>query len=484
MFFKIFYNEISKNNYENYKRILLKIEDIQKIDAFKSWKKMVQELHPVDEKEIDFYFKKIYFENLKLDSQKKKFISLNCGILNILKFQFYYVIYFILIKFKKNIKDEKVNGFILIDNIENPSDLKFYEEIIEICKDKKIIVNKTSNFASKNKEFISLFIKRYSGYNTTNFSFIKFFKFLILNLKYSLQLRINLFYLFLKIIDDCFYFEMMSKRIHTKFILDFRHYASNNIKRFFFNKQKTKICLIQKNISQLSQTFLHYSADILFCFGDDTKISNEKTFSNIDKSISVGSFFMNSNFYKLNRNIEFNNYKKEYDIIYIGGNDICPNGKWDTYKEYSNIYVEHLNWLKNISKLYPDLRIIIKNHPNNKDTFEKKFFEKTNIKFIDQKLNTYELAFKSKLILSWGSTMIIEFKSVTNQSYFLNPNMKNVQFVGDISNKSNICISKFDELIKTVNNIDDFSYDEKNKFCLNSKNVSNNIVKYLINEKH
>ena len=41
---------------------------------------MVQELHPVDEKEIDFYFKKIYFENLKLDNQKKKFISLNCGI--------------------------------------------------------------------------------------------------------------------------------------------------------------------------------------------------------------------------------------------------------------------------------------------------------------------------------------------------------------------------------------------------------------------
>ena len=71
MFFKSFYNEISKNNYENYKRILLKIEDIQKIDAFKSWKKMVQELHPVDEKEIDFYFKKIYFENLKLDNQKK-----------------------------------------------------------------------------------------------------------------------------------------------------------------------------------------------------------------------------------------------------------------------------------------------------------------------------------------------------------------------------------------------------------------------------
>jgi len=62
--------------------------------------------------------------------------------------------------------------------------------------------------------------------------------------------------------------------------------------------------------------------------------------------------------------------------------------------------------------------------------------------------------------------------------------MKNVQFVGDISNKTNICISKFDELIKTVKNINDFSYDEKNKFCLNSKNVSNNIVKYLINEKH
>ena len=38
--------------------------------------------------------------------------------------------------------------------------------------------------------------------------------------------------------------------------------------------------------------------------------------------------------------------------------------------------------------------------------------------------------------------------------------------------------------IKTVKNINDFSYDEKNKFYLNSKNVSNNIVKYLINEKH
>ena len=93
-----------------------------------------------------------------------------------------------------------------------------------------------------------------------------------------------------------------------------------------------------------------------------------------------------------------------------------------TSKEILNIYYEHIRWISKISKKYPKLKITIKHHPNYRgDATEKEIIKNTNINTIvkpENKLNSYHFLLKSKLILSFGSTMIIEGRSLGKQCFF------------------------------------------------------------------
>ena len=147
---------------------------------------------------------------------------------------------------------------------------------------------------------------------------------------------------------------------------------------------------------------------------------------------------------------------------------------------YSSIYLEHLNWLKNLLKTFPNLKIIFKHNSNNINNFEKNYFKDTKVEFVDQALNTYDLATKSKLILSWGSSMILELKSITNNAYYLNPLMKNIQFLNDLRKKELICITSYKDLLKKTYNLESYLIDEPNtNFCLRSDNVNENIANFL-----
>ena len=118
----------------------------------------------------------------------------------------------------------------------------------------------------------------------------------------------------------------------------------------------------------------------------------------------------------------------------------------------------------------------------NKNTFEKEYMKGSNVDFIDKSLNTYDLAFKSKLILSWGSTMIVEFRSITNNAFFLNPSMKNIQFLNDMRELDLICISRYEDLLQRVNNLNDYKNEEvMTDFCLRSDLVNHNIAKFIKN---
>jgi hypothetical protein len=479
MYFKKFPYDDNINLFENYKKILSEISVTQQSESYKSWQKIIFNIFNIDKNEIDFYVKKIYFDNLLLKKSKKIYISKNCNLIKFVKYFIKYFIYFIYIKIKNKTFKNIFKGKILIDEIEKNEDVKLIQNFIKLFNKKDIIINKRRNLKI-NKKINSIFIPRFIGYYSKKISFSQIMKFFILNFIFSFKLRINLFYLFLKIIDDCFYYELLAKKIKVKYILNFRIQNSNNIKNYFFKKEGTKICYLQKNISQVSQTTFNLKADIFFCYGNYSYIDNKKTFSDINKNVPVGSFYMNNNFYIKNIFQKFSKVKKNYDILYIGSNSFYPNGPWDKYDGYSSIYLEHLNWLKNLLKTFPNLKIIFKHNSNNINNFEKNYFKDTKVEFVDQALNTYDLATKSKLILSWGSSMILELKSITNNAYYLNPLMKNIQFLNDLRKKELICITSYKDLLKKTYNLESYLIDEPNtNFCLRSDNVNENIANFL-----
>ena len=96
------------------------------------------------------------------------------------------------------------------------------------------------------------------------------------------------------------------------------------------------------------------------------------------------------------------------------------------------IYYQHLHWISKICKKYPNLKILIKHHPNYKfDRKEHEIIKATNIQTIinpQKSFNSYHFLLKSKLILSFGSTMILEGLGLGKNCYYLDPDAKNSTF--------------------------------------------------------
>ena len=467
------------NKYENYKKILSNINNFQNSKSYKLWQRMIESIFIINNDEINFYVKKIYFQSLIYKKKKNKFIPRYCNILKFFEFLIKYLIYFLVIKIKSKKINETKQCTVLIDEVENSQEIKLFHRFMELFKKEDVLILKKKNFKIIDS-FQSTHFPRLKNYNSNQISFNKIIKFFFFNIFYSLKLRINLFYFFLKTVDDCFYYDLLAKKIKPNYIINFRIQTSNNIKNYFFNKNGAKICYIQKNISQVSQTTFNLKADILFCFGNYSYITNEKTFSSIKMNVTVGSFFMENNFYRNNIYQEYSKVKKVYDILYIGSNNFFPDGHWDTYPEYTQNYLEHLNWIKNLAKKFPTLKFIFKHHSNNKSNFERNYLKDTNIEFVDQSLNTYDLAYKSKFILSWGSTMIVELRSITGNSYFLDPFKKNIQFLNDLRKKEIISITNYEDLLNKISDLKRNKYKEQNtNFCLRSDVVNANIANFI-----
>ena len=119
------------------------------------------------------------------------------------------------------------------------------------------------------------------------------------------------------------------------------------------------------------------------------------------------------------------------DILIIGINAPWPRGciNDDFYNSYYKIF---LPWIKKISIDFPDQKIVYKHHNNFPgDTRESKLLSGSNIEILveDKSLNSsYALAFKSKVIISFGSTMIVELLGNNKEAYFVDPNGINNQW--------------------------------------------------------
>ena len=160
----------------------------------------------------------------------------------------------------------------------------------------------------------------------------------------------------------------------------------------------------------------------LFIFGNKMK-RNKSLYFTYKKQIPVGSFVMEKNFYDKIR--KKNKKIKKFDILCLGCNEQYPGGEFDADYNHAKNYIKHLDWLKQISFEYPELKVGFKHHSNNKNNYEKLFLKNSNVVYINEKINSYDLCYKATFLCSWASTMVIEFFSINKRGFFLDPHYKN-----------------------------------------------------------
>ncbi len=421
----------------------------------------------IPEKEILFYFKKLYFTsfNFKKNSfQKKIFIS------SLFKFIFINLFFIIIIFFfKKKIKKHKCKKFdLLIDDVSDLNEVKRYTNLKKYFKSNIVRTNKNLELKKDSKKII--FRKNFINYNLSYIDLLFLLKMFNKNIIYSFKTNINLFYFFLKFINDYYFYSSFFEDYKFKFIISSRHYVTNNIKNFIAKKNKSHCCVIQKNIDSQNINGFFLKSDTLFILGNKTKIKNKK-FCNFKKQVPVGSFLMEHFFYKK----KIKSIKK-FDILCLGGNEQYPGSEFDNSPNHSSNYIKHLDWLKKIANDFPDINVGFLHHATNKNNFEKNFFHNSKVLYIPKEANSYDLCNNAKFLCSWASTMIIEFFSLKKKGYYLDPDYLNVQFMTNINR--NIRINTYHKFKK-------FYFEKLNKktnltnYCINSKNTSYRIFRYL-----
>lgn len=419
---------------------------------------LISETIDIDKKNINFYIKKTFLNSFDL---KKGFFVEKIKFIHSI---FYLVIAFFFLFFKllkrkaKFIKKKKL----IIDNIGSNFELKAYEPLLKYINKNQIIVRSTNKFISSNKFKIDFFKK-----DSINFKeFLKYFNLILKSFTISCKLNVNLVYFVLKIIKDYIFYSCFFEQYRAKNIIMHQHYLSNNIKNLVFKKKGgLKTILIQKNINTRNNNGYFYSADLVIGFSKNSRINKYETHSKIKNFLDLGSFFLQNNLKYIKKK------KYKFDILFLGGNDLCPNGYYDSYNKYGKDYLDQLNWLKKIADEIPDITIGFKHHTNNTNKYEEDFFKDSRVKVINQKINSYTLAYNSNFLVSWASTMILEMFVFRKQGFFLNPGYRNVQFLKDLKFSKKISLNTFEKFKKK------FLEAKRNKFKLkfnSNLNLCNN----------
>ena len=222
---------------------------------------------------------------------------------------------------------------------------------------------------------------------------------------------------------------------------------------------------------------------IFFSLGKEQgKICNDLG-GEIEQFKPVGSFFIESTWLKQKKDLE---KIPDIDVLIIGMNVPWKYSLVD--EDFKNgYYKKFIPWIKKISEDFPTKKIYYKHHSNfSGDIREKNLLSNTNIKIIrdDMSINsTYAWAFKSKINLSFGSTMVLELNGNGKKAYFIDPDGKNYQWYYGISNFEKYRIRTYDTLKKMIENNDnkksELNFEDKDFLCIRSDNTSKNIANFL-----
>ena len=390
------------------------------------------------------------------------------------------ILFFILLFAQKN---ENIENYdFIINGIEDKRSYERYEKLI-----KKF----SSSLVISNLEF---------GEKSNKVNFLKLSKFNQINKKAINGKKSKLFFVFVKIfiksiinnLNYIYFFNIllysMIKNFSTfynhraRFFMEDRFYNTCSIKNFYFKKFGGKVTSTpQKNIVETSISFF-IDIDIFFSLADEKfSLKRLRKFGGrVDKSYPIGSFFL-----------EHDWYRKKKDLSKVPSNKILITGlNPNTWLLLNNLNFKNhefvcRKWIKDISKLYPKFKIMIKHHSNLRDnTYEKKFFKNSNvISQIDPNSNnsSYGYIYKSEIILSFASTTILEAISMGKQGFFIDPGNASKNFFYNLNNLDKIRVSSFEGLIRIIKkNLFHKTKKKfnKNKYCLKSDRVTDCVFNY------
>jgi hypothetical protein len=373
----------------------------------------------------------------------------------------------------------------MVDDIEQKSQLQRFSKLAKLNKNSIFIIKKKFKLDQKDEEKFK--IKLFFFYRKYYAKFIEDNKLNILKLffkifKYSLYCKTNLFLIYLILFYKIINYETIFSQVSAKYLIIDRFYKTSAIKDFLFKKHGGKLtACTQKNLLEFTISFYIYT-DILFTLGKSKPKYLNSLGCKIKKYIPTGSLFLESS----NEKQKVSKKIPKIDILFIGINFAHALDRMIVDKFQYDNYYKTIQWLEILSTKFPKMNIVIKHHDNySGDAKEIEMLKSSKIKIIYKgkyNLSSYEYIRNSNLILSFGSTMILEGLTLGKKCYFIDPNYQNATFFKTLDASKKLRLANLSNLIKIVNKDSTLVRNKKiniDHFCLNSKDVSKKIVNFL-----
>jgi hypothetical protein len=352
---------------------------------------------------------------------------------------------FLMACFSKTLKVKRKSYSLLIDDIQHQSEIDKWSKLESHfnCK-KTIFISRSKIVKANNNNVIYRLVSR--GYDKkwiakNILSLIS--SDIIFLIWYSLKLKINLVYLHSFFINDYLYYRSLFRLCNAKYMIQDRNLGRTNALKNYLFKDSGGIVssCIQKNIAQHDGFALYYDIDLFFSYGVKTADDILSLGGRVNQTIPVGSYAME------NSSLESKWVIKEcydIDIIYIGINAISS-----TRTDWSGYY-SSITWLARLAKASNNLKIVIKHHPTwISDPRELKIIKDTGIEYLDNKLDSYDAASKSEIIITYGSSMGYELMGNGSNIIFLDPGECN-PFINNFVHSDGNVISFYEDLESLV----------------------------------
>tara|TARA_B100000787_G_scaffold93287_1_gene68871 strand:- start:21530 stop:22999 length:1470 start_codon:yes stop_codon:yes gene_type:complete len=460
------------------------IENLIEDKNFKFISANLNNIYDIPKHVIEFDLKKKLFLTFQFSkgefSNKLQLSSIIKDFLNLFSFCLWTFVFSKKLKIKRNID-------IIFDDLDNLNHQNFFKKLCSKFNSFIFLINKKTN----KKNFFHF--NRFSIYNSdlARKNPIGLFSFIFRILIMSYKTKINFIYLLNSLIFKIYKYDKIFSENKADFLFSNKFYASSSIKNYIFKKKGGLIsACTQKNILEFTISFF-INIDILFSLGEKTTKFIDKLGAEIKNKVPVGCIVLENNYLNAYEKDKLSSLKK-IDILHIGMNYAHSYDRSFIDDKHFRDYYRSIYWLKKISIKYPFLNIVIKHHDNQQgDRLEKKILENSNVKIItksDNVYGTYGYLEKSQLITSFASTMILETISLKLNGVFLDPFKRNTTYFESLGQPDEIRVksySEFESLVKKVV-IDrkDLNFVNRNLYCKDSSNTSEEIFNILQKYKH
>ncbi len=347
-----------------------------------------------------------------------------------------------------------------------------------------------TNFDSKLKDFFYLMsYKNIIINNKEKISYIFFLKLFFFTALYSFKLKNNLFPFFEDFYKNYLKYDSLFSKVTSKYLLQESHFNTNEIKNYLFKKHGGKYtATTQRNILQLNGIGMFIFCDIIFTLGKKSAEDLNKLGGKVRSSVPVGSLAMEYNYYEKRKRKK--NTSPAFDLLVF-----CSDHLGEIHSGYNSYYKDyylHYKWIAKLAQENPNIKIGLKMKRYIKDKKVLNIFSDIkNVKFVFMKdlffSNSYFYGEKAKVICTWSSTLAYEFFGDKKICYFVDPGNRNISFLPNKSFIKKYKLSNYDTFKKTILSsiFSRKKYNTRNNdfFCLNSRNTSQRIIKYLLSLK-